>query len=50
MPIFNGQSNDQTTWKTSEDLKAVGYPLPRPLTDCIKGRIAFWKVVQVIKD
>ncbi len=24
MPIFNGQSDDQTTWKMSEDLTAVG--------------------------
>ncbi len=35
--------------KTNEDA-AWYYPEPRPLADGIKGRIAFWKGVQVIKS
>jgi len=35
--------------KTNADA-AWYYPEPRPLADGIKGRIAFWKDVRVIKD
>ena len=35
--------------KTNKDA-AWYYPEPRPLADVIKGRIAFWKGVQIVKD
>ncbi len=34
--------------KTNEDA-AWYYPDPRPLADGIKGRVAFWKGVEVVK-
>ncbi len=34
--------------KTNEDA-AWYYPEPRPLADGIKGRVAFWKGVEVVK-
>jgi len=35
--------------KTNHDA-AWYYPEPRPLADGIKGRIAFWKGVEIVKD
>ena len=35
--------------KTNEDA-AWYYPEPRPLADGIKGRVAFWKGVEVVKS
>lgn len=35
--------------KTNRDA-AWCYPEPRPLADGIKGRIAFWKGVEIVKD
>ena len=37
----DGSSNPDAAWYYSE---------PRPLADGIKGRVAFWKGVQVIKE
>jgi uncharacterized protein (DUF427 family) len=38
----------QVDGKTNEDA-AWYYPDPRPLADGIKGRVAFWKGVEVVK-
>ena len=37
----DGKTNADAAWY---------YPEPKPLADVIKGRIAFWKGVQVVKD
>jgi uncharacterized protein (DUF427 family) len=37
----DGATNQDATWYYSE---------PRPLADGIKGRVAFWKGVEVVKD
>ncbi len=37
----DGQSNEDAAWYYAE---------PRPLADEIKGRVAFWKGVQVVRD
>jgi len=37
----DGEVNQDAAWYYSE---------PRPLADGIKGRVAFWKGVQVVKD
>jgi len=37
----DGATNQDAAWFYSE---------PRPLADGIKGRVAFWKGVQVVKD
>ncbi len=37
----NGKTNNDAAWY---------YPEPRPLADGIKGRVAFWKGVEIVKD
>ena len=37
----DGESNDDAAWF---------YPEPRPLADGIKGRVAFWKGVEVVRE
>lgn len=37
----DGKTNQDAAWYYSD---------PRPLADGIKGRIAFWKGVQIVKD
>jgi uncharacterized protein (DUF427 family) len=36
----DGETNEDAAWY---------YPEPRPLADGIKGRVAFWKGVEVVK-
>lgn len=37
----DGESNEDAAWF---------YPEPRPLADGIKGRVAFWKGVEVVRE
>jgi len=39
----------QVDGKTNEDA-AWYYPEPRPLADSIRGRVAFWKGVEVVRE
>ena len=39
----------QVDGKTDEDA-AWYYPEPRPLADSIRGRVAFWKGVEVVRE
>jgi uncharacterized protein (DUF427 family) len=60
--IMNSETHTVCHWKgtasyyslevdgaTKEDA-AWYYPDPRPLVDGIKGRVAFWKGVEVVRD
>mgnify|MGYP003572990847 CR=1 FL=1 len=37
----DGKSNEDAAWY---------YPEPRPLADGVKGRVAFWKGVEVVRE